>query len=474
MLALAFITPQNGPNGANRYYMESSRYVQLSADILVEYVYTSQANPAVYNTAAFPIEILRDGHTGGSYLWNAASVQSTMGNYRDRTAVAINSSKSQWVSLNTSFGVPYNDFDPKLTPTPQLPQVFSPNLDIEYDRVRVYFTSGYAFDAFDGLIFEILAKRSDGVELNLAAVNYLKTDTPIFMPDPFLLAGRLYSTYIEFLVPSVFFMNNSFDPNDSNGLAFRLTQGRGLIGTPYITVRATGIRSTTVTNGYSFYEIEEINSVSILNRDIYDNLFAQVIESQGGDYYELSGQVAGSSFSQFIADLIDSTGGDFVVFHEITVSEQIGTIFTQTSNQVFTQTSGFDDPILFRPIILNSANAVSFNLDYTLRLYNRSDGTQIIKRATLSSFDVKKYGRRLMKINLGTVPSVARVYNQLQPDDGRRIVISDSSSLSGQTSDRQAQQLVVRTRYITGFRDRVNVKAAIAPAVVKTITESNG
>lgn len=79
-----------------------------------------------------------------------------------------------------------------------------------------------------------------------------------------------------------------------------------------------------------------------------------------------------------------------------------------------------------------------------------------------------------MKINLGTVPTVARVYNQLQPDDGRRIVISDSSSLSGQSSDRQAQQLVVRTRYITGFRDRINVKAAIAPAVVQTITNGNG
>jgi hypothetical protein len=75
-----------------------------------------------------------------------------------------------------------------------------------------------------------------------------------------------------------------------------------------------------------------------------------------------------------------------------------------------------------------------------------------------------------MKINLGTVPTVARVYNQLQPDDGSRIVINNSVSLPGQTSDQQAQQLVVRTRYITGFRDRINVKAAIAPAKVQTIT----
>lgn len=455
--------------------MESSRYIQLSADLLVEYVYTSQANPATFNTGSFPIEILRDGHTGGSYLWNGANVVSTMGNERDRSAVAINQVKSKWVSLNTSFGVPYNDYDPQLTPTTQLPQIFNPNIDIEYDRVRVYFTSGYDFDDYDGLIFEILVNRRDGVELNLAAINYLRTDTPILLPDPFLLASKLYSTYIEFKVPALFYMNNAYTPTQPNGLGFKLTQGKGFIGTPTITIRARGIAKTTVTNSYSFYDVEEINSVSILNRDIYNTLFAQVIESPSGDYYELSGQVVGSSFSNFISNLSGSAGGaGYVVFHEITVTEQIGLVFVQTSNQVFTQTDYYDDPILFRPIILNSANAVSFSIDYTLRLYNRSDGTQIIKKARITSFDVKKYGRRLMKINLGTVPTVARVYNQLQPDDGSRIVINNSVSLPGQTSDQQAQQLVVRTRYITGFRDRINVKAAIAPAKVQTITTQNG
>jgi hypothetical protein len=455
--------------------MESSRYIQLSEDILAEYVYTSQSTPSVFDTGAFPIEILRDGHTGGSYLWNGANVVSTMGNEQDKTAVAVNTAKTTWVSLNRSLGVPYNDADPQLTPTVQLPQVFSPNLPIEYDRVRFYFTSGYNFGSYDGLIFEILTNRRDGVELNMAALEFLRTSTPVFMADPFLLAGRLYSTYVELRVPALFYMNNNYIPTDPNRLGFRLTGGQGFAGTPTITIRARGIAKTTVTNSYSFYDVEEINSVSILNRDIYDTLFAQVVESTAGDYYELSGQVAGSTFENFIFGLSASSGGaDFVVFHEITVTEQIGTNFVQTSNQVFTQADNFGDPILLRPIILNSANAVSFTIDYTLRIFNRSDSTQIIKRARLTSFDVKKYGRRLMKINLGTVPTIARVYNQLQPDDGSRIVINNAVSLPGQGSDRQAEQLVVRTRYITGFRDRINVKAAISPATIQTITNQDG
>ena len=451
--------------------MDSSRYVQLSQDILVEYIYTDQADPETFNTGTFPIEIMRDGHTGGSYLWNAASVQSTMGNYRDRSAAAINADKTRWASLNTSFGVPYNDFDPQLTPTVQLPQSFSPEKDIEYDTVRVYFTSGFDFDDYDGIIFEILAPRRDGKELNLAAINYLRTDSPVLLPEPFLLASKLYSTYIEFKVPALYYMNNGFDATEPNGLGFKLTQGQGFLGTPYITIRASGILETTVDNSYSFYDVEGINSVSILNRDIYDNLYAQVIESPNGDYFELSGEVSGSTFSSFINTLESQSGADYVVFHEIIVTEQVDLVFSQTSSQVFTQDQNFDDPILFRPIILNSANATSFIIDYTLRIYNRSDNSQIIKKARLSSFDVKKYGRRLMKINLGTVPTVARVYNQLQPDDGSRIVISESASRPGVSSDQQAEQLVVRTRYITGFRDRINVKAAISPAKVQTITE---
>lgn len=453
--------------------MDSSRYVQLSADILVEYIYTDQANPATFNTATYPIEIMRDGHTGGSYLWNGANVSSTMGNYRDRTAAAINADKTNWVSLNSSFGVPYNDYDPELTPTVQLPQSFSPELDIEYDTVRVYFTSGFSFNDFDGIIFEILTNRRDNKELNLASVNYLRTDTVELLAEPFLLASKLYSTYIEFKVPAVYYMNNSFLPTEPNSLGFKLTGGQGFEGTPYITVRVSGISETTVDNSYSFYDVETINSVSILNRDIYDNLYAQVIESPNGDYFELSGEVSGSTFESFISTLESQTGANYVVFHDIVVTEQVGTNFAQTSNQVFTQDQNFNDPILFRPIILNSANAISFIIDYTLRIYNTSDNSQIIKKGRLSSFDVKKYGRRLMKINLGTVPTVARVYNQLQPDDGSRIVINDGTSLPGQGSDMQAEQLVVRTRYITGFRDRINVKAAIAPAKVQTITETD-
>jgi hypothetical protein len=312
--------------------------------------------------------------------------------------------------------------------------------------------------------------------LNLSSINFLKTDTPVFNPDPVLINDKLYASYIEWRVPSLFFMNNSFSQSVPNGLGYRLTEGQGFLSTPTITFKATGIYETIVDNGYNYYNVEEINAITFASRDIYDNLYAEVKESDGGDYFELSGQVTGSTFANFIAQLNSSSGGaNNIVFHEINVSEQIGTNFTKTSTQVFTQTTNFDNPILFRPIILNSAIAASFSINYMLRIYNRADNTQIVKVAKLTSFDVNKYGRRIMKINLGVVPTVANVYNQISADDGENLIVTNGNiDKPGETSDQVVEQLVVKTKYVTSFRDRINVKAAISPAKIQTITEEDG
>jgi len=454
--------------------MESSKFIQISPDILIEYVYTSQSSPTTFNTGNYPIEIMRDGHTGGSYMFNTDSVSATMGNFRDISAAAINENKTQFAYLDTSVGVPYNDFDPLLTDSVALGQTFFPNIDIEYDRIRVHFVAGYSFTGFDGLIFETLVPNVNNVPLNLSSIVFLKSDTPVFNPDPLLLADKLYATYIEWRVPSLFFMNNSFSPSIPNTLGYKLTEGNGFINTPTITLKVSGIYQTDSVNGYNIFNVEEVNAVTIPSRDIYDNLYAEVIESTGGDYFELTGKVTGSTFANFIASL-NAQGGQYVVFHEINVSEQIGTNFINTSTQMFTQTTDFDLPILFRPIILNSAIAASFSINYVLRLYNRQDNSQIIKNANLTSFDPKKYGKKLMKINLGTVPTVANVYNKIAANDGSNIIVTDgNSNNSALTSDDIAGRMVVKTKYVTTFKDKLNVKAAISPAKIQNITETDG
>ena len=453
--------------------MESSRFIQISEQILIEYVYTSQATPTTFNTATYPIELMRDANTNGTYLFNPESVSAVMGNYQDISAAANNANKTQFVYLDTDIGVPYNDFSPALTDTVDLLQTFSPELDVAYDKVRVHFIAGFSFEDFDGIIFEVQVPRRDGVMLNLASINFLRSDTPTFNSEPLLIADQLYATYIEWRVPALYFMNNLFSASDPNGIGYKLTEGQGFLGTPPITLKASGIYQTITENAYNFYEVQEINSVSILSRDIYDNLYAEVKQSDVGDYYELSGQVTGSTFSNFIAQL-NSSGGQYVVFHEISVTEQIGTVFTQTSFQVITQDTEFDDPVLFRPIIKNANSAVSFSINYVLRLYNKADATQIIKNAKLTSFEPQKYGPQMIQINLGVVPTVANVYNQINNDTGKQLVVGTGKTDTGDTTEQVVEKLVVKTSYVTTFRDRIKVKAAISPVKIQTITEDDG
>lgn len=447
--------------------MESSRFLQISPDILLEYVYTDQADPDVFNTSSYPIEIMDNDYTDSSYMFNTDIVFNTLGNKRDISVTSINSDKTEYVYLNSSVGVPYNDIDNNLTSTPNLIETFSPNIGIEYDTIKIHFTSGFDFNNYDGLIIESLIPRRDGVNINTSSRAFLKTDTPIFNPDPFLLGSKLYATYIEWKIPSLFYMASKFNSSSSNLLSYKLTNGQGFKSTPPITINFLGIVNTEVDNSYNFFTVEQINSVSLSNRDEYDLLYAEVKESDTGDFFELNGQVNGSTLSDFISSL----NGDYAAIHQIIISEQINTTFIKTSNQMFTQTT-FDEPIRFRPIILNSANAVSFAINYTLRLFNRSDNTQIIKKARLVSFDPKKYGRKLMKINLGTVPTVAKVYNKINNDNGNNITITNLSNRKNGSND-IVNNTITQTKFVTSFRDRLNIKAAVSPVKIENIKKSD-
>ena len=57
---------------------------------------------------------------------------------------------------------------------------------------------------------------------------------------------------------------------------------------------------------------------------------------------------------------------------------------------------------------------------------------------------------------------------------GKQIVIGTGSSDSADTSEQVVEKLVVKTSYVTTFRDRIKVKAAISPVKIQTITEENG
>jgi hypothetical protein len=77
-----------------------------------------------------------------------------------------------------------------------------------------------------------------------------------------------------------------------------------------------------------------------------------------------------------------------------------------------------------------------------------------------------------MKLNLGTVPTIAKVYNKLGDNSGNQIIVSQGGGNDANTSDKVTEQLVVRTNYVTSFRDRLNIKASISPVKIQNITDT--
>ena len=450
-----------------------SKYVQLYDGVLLEYIYTNHSSPETFNTLDLPIELMRDSYTGGTYLFNPPAYQSQTGNVRGNSSAAINSTKTRFASLITNRSISYNDVDSNLTPSANLLQTFSPNIDVEYDTIRLHFASGLDFRGFDGFVIALTVQRRDGLDLNLANINFLKSDTATFNPNPFLLGERVYASYLEFKIPSAYYMLENFysNPSSTNTLGYKFTEAKGFIKTTTIDATINGISSTYTKDGFPAYETQVLSRSTISTTDEFNLLAATIEESTLGDFFEMYGEYNGVIYEDFMASLNSQPNSSWIVFHSVVTQEQIGTSFVETAEQTFTQLDNFDVPIRFRPIILNSAVAVSFALDYTMRIYNRANGTQIIRKSRIISTDVGTYGRRLRRINLGTVPTVVKVYNELPRDNGENIVINDvinvQRSITQGTSPVANTPVQTQIVPVTVFRDKGAVTAKISPVKVE-------
>ena len=450
-----------------------SKYVQLYDGVLLEYIYTNHSSPETFNTLDLPIELMRDSYTGGTYLFNPPAYQSQTGNVRGNSSAAINSTKTRFASLITNRSISYNDVDSNLTPSANLLQTFSPNIDVEYDTIRLHFASGLDFRGFDGFVIALTVQRRDGLDLNLANINFLKSDTATFNPNPFLLGERVYASYLEFKIPSAYYMLENFysNPSSTNTLGYKFTEAKGFIKTTTIDATINGISSTYTKDGFPAYETQVLSRSTISTTDEFNLLAATIEESTLGDFFEMYGEYNGVIYEDFMISLNSQPNSSWIVFHSIVTQEQIGTSFVETAEQTFTQLDNFDVPIRFRPIILNSAVAVSFALDYTMRIYNRANGTQIIRKSRIISTDVGTYGRRLRRINLGTVPTVVKVYNELPRDNGENIVINDvinvQRSITQGTSPVATTPVQTQIVPVTVFRDKGAVTAKISPVKVE-------
>ena len=324
---------------------------------------------------------------------------------------------------------------------------------IKYDSIRLHLRSGYSFAArgYEGFLFQIGAKRTSGVSNYLTQLVYLNTSNYEYAnPKPFILGETLYSKFIEIKVPTLIDQNAEFED---------LFYGDGTIGssdldpTSNYNVTFKLIDKLETLNGYDYFLTGEENKFTVSREDEFQDFTVVVEDAADGDYFKIYGEKDNSigAFEAYILNQITSTSDDITVLFDVDVFENIGTTEVKTFQTTYTQYEDFNTPIVFRPVIINSNIASSFSIDVTMKIWNQTDNTQIVKRASLSINQAAKYGKRLSKLKIDSPNQLTEVYNVLPQLASNKIV-------AGIFTD----NLPRTVKYVPAFVERHNVIASSA------------
>lgn len=334
-----------------------------------------------------------------------------------------------------------------------------------YDTIRLHLRTGYSFSGrgYDGFLFQTKVKRNSGIYNYLNSTVYLNSSSfEIQNPNPFILGESSYSKYVEIKVPSLVDMNNS-STNQRFKNSFFATSGTDSIPTTANYEFDFKLIDSVVTlGGYEYIKLVEGKSLTLAQEDEYTDISINVAHAADGDYFKIYGTYDGdqSLFENYITGRIATSGDDITIFYEVQVAEQLGLNYINTFNNTFTQTSNYDEAIVFRPVILNSSVSSNFVLSVNMRIYNETDNTQIVKTASLIYTQPKKYGKKLLKLSLDSNFAPTVVYNTLPNTSVNRELNQFVNSIRPSVGETKYVPVALDTYRIMGGSTQVTVDGA--------------
>lgn len=329
---------------------------------------------------------------------------------------------------------------------------------IKYDTVRLHLRSGYSFAArgYEGFLFEVTSSRTNGVKNYLTQLVYLNQSNYEYAnPRPFILGETLYSKFVEVKIPTLVQQNQEFlDRFYGDGTSF----SSNVSPTSNYGITFKLIDELSAEAGFDYIYTGEENSFTISREDEFQDFTVVVEDAADGDYFKIYGEKdnSASNFEGYILNRIRTSQDDISVFYDLEVFEQIGVSNIRTASSSFTQYEDFDTPILYRPIINNANTAVNFSIDVTMRIYNQTNNTQIVKRASLTVPQAAKYGKTLQKLNISSNNTVSEIYNILPNTTPNRII-----------RDILTNALPRSTKQVISFVERHNIVTSSAPVQVE-------
>ena len=458
-------------------YTTTSKYVQLTPYLVMEYMYADQPDPETYfvntgNPAVSYNKLINGIIKGpGGTASNDAQIFNQSQNYSVTQNTSLNSvvkiSDNSYITLDPNYIIPYNDFNQDLTSSADLPVTFSSNFSITYDSVRYHILAGYNLGNIDGIILGVDFLDVDGsyVTFSQIFIDSGFASQYTLNPSPLMIGINSYDKYFEVKIPSLLYLNNQYISSQTPSLtpaSLLSKSGNGfVVGSP-MRVRAYEVLNTTLTSGYATYGANLISTLSLESEDPFSNIGAFIGPADTGDFFEFFGTDNGGFIEDFVL-FQNSIGNQYYIQNNIEVLELIGTALIQTANFYTIQTNAYNIPNLYRPIIRNAGVAASFTLRYTMTLVNSADQSRITRIASYTSNNPAKYGTYIAPLQLQNLPQVQKIYNKL----------ATQSNITVPNSNPTPRTII---KYSNVFYERNLVNTTRTNLVVKgnTITAADG
>lgn len=516
-------------------YHDSSENVSVS-ELIEHGTYGRASEVAEMNANKYIIA--QNGYTGENYFMNDIDSHVFTNNSFLNSVLPVKKDVTQWVRTLQVNGKYYSEIDSKwcvnmehnggeqeleYQPHPVVPdQQYSTNEHeeyaneraeyIPYDIARIYFQSGYHSE-YDGFVFNFYTKDYQNKYVNLLSVIHENMDTNDvkMVSEPMWFADKIYTTYIEYRIPSTAYMSSDCIGDMSESMKYNLwheydrskpqsgclpnyiTGGRGFYSNPAIGIDVHAIVGYTQKRDFKVYKTRNIVSTLFPNKDTYDKLFANIRNASDGDYYEIYGYYENDPSKPVynynsLYEYLSRFTGTFTITHIMTVSEtytnsvtkevltkvHIPMTYIQTWENIEEMYNNLENPVLkFRPVLEKTANMIGQNygarINYTLRIISNRDNTSIIKTSSCAILNPRKYGKNIAVTTLNVINDV-HVYNRIEQAPALNVTaVTTPVGISRNTQTSAAVQ--VNTYVTSSFIDRRNIRVSVSPVRIDNIEE---
>lgn len=467
----------------------STRYFQLIPNILIEYQYTNLGLDKTGDVSRYcvdiknePVSVINDQYnSSNNFLDSAKNIQS-------RFVLPANRAESKFIQCITDTKSVWNAL-PNITK--KVVNVGQSQDDVYFDNFRVHFTSRNIFGDYDGYILRGIIYDKNKNKISLISHYIKRTDDVNLNPTPMLLNQKLYTSYLDFRIPSTRALLTLTDDNAELNLKKQLLlpfdskseEKYDLLDNTPLMMSIYGVKATIENYGFETYTTEKINTISIPTHDKYDDITINIEEAEDGDYYKIYPVVGGGqSFSDYIYNISNGRPDTIIVMHELSLTEgwtnnlnQPVSAITHREHYIINAAQAedgtkinedeLDDYMVYRPVVKNASRCVNFVITDQMKIINTLDNTTIVKSGTYEPQNgdvVKRYGKRMNRIYLGSIPAQVNVYNK-KPD-----IDTDGVKLTNSSSNVKIEN---HQHSITGFIESVNIGVTIEQIPTESIDQ---